>query len=120
MLNSKICLKCVKLLALSHNEPHYVSKEDSFFIYYWQNQHVKEALLDLPLWSFQLQQLILDHAHKYYKLFTIIADHELLIILINNRTLLKDLNFILLRTTPSTCNNSLDTIRLMINAVLMV
>ena len=32
---------------------------DSFFICYWLNQHGKEAMLDMPLWSCQLQQHIL-------------------------------------------------------------
>ena len=32
---------------------------DSFFICYWLNQHGKEAMLDMPSWSCQLQQHIL-------------------------------------------------------------
>ena len=32
---------------------------DSFLIWYWLNQHGKEAMLDMPLWSCQLQQNIL-------------------------------------------------------------
>ena len=32
---------------------------DSFFMFYWLNQHGKEAMLDMPLLSCQLQQHIL-------------------------------------------------------------
>ena len=32
---------------------------DSFLIWYWLNQHGKEAMLDMPLRSCQLQQHIL-------------------------------------------------------------
>ena len=32
---------------------------DSFLIWFWLNQHGKEAMLDMPLWSCQLQQHIL-------------------------------------------------------------
>ena len=32
---------------------------DSLFIWYWPNQHGEHAMLDMPLWSCQLQQHIL-------------------------------------------------------------
>ena len=32
---------------------------DSLFVWYWPNQHGKHAMLDMPLWSCQLQQHIL-------------------------------------------------------------
>ena len=36
-----------------------ICQGDSFLIWYWLNQHGKEAMLDMPLWSCQLQQHIL-------------------------------------------------------------
>ena len=37
----------------------HITVGDSFLIWYWLNQHGKEAMLDMPLWSCQLQQHIL-------------------------------------------------------------
>ena len=62
-----ICLR--QSLSMLHVQDYYSSvfflqvKEDfygdSFLIWYWLNQHGKDAMLDMPLWSCQLQQHIL-------------------------------------------------------------
>ena len=43
---------------------------DSFLIWYWLNQHGIEAMLDMPLWSCQLQQHMLADTVTVFKAVT--------------------------------------------------